>query len=1464
MKLHKLYFSFLFLLVTTIFYAQNGIAYQAVIFKPGVKTLPGVSASSTPLVNTKVCLRFTFIDISDKSEYQETVTVTTDDYGIVNTTIGLGNQIGGYAKNFSEVSWRTEQKTLVVELDLTANCSTYEEISRQSFSSTPFAFTANNISGIASIANGGTGASTAAEALDNLGAQRVSNLSTDINGDGTSIVKYPAVKTVKEYVDAKMATSGSNATTTATGKIQLAGDLAGVGSLATSPVISNLAITATKLAPDAVETAKIKDSNVTSVKIADGAITDSKIATGISASKVGLDNVDNTSDVNKPLSTATTLQLAIKEDLSNKVTDFTANSTSDTKYPSVKAIKTYVDSKIAGVTTNGTVDADSTTKGLIQLAGDFSGTADAPTVTNAAVIGKQLTGFTSSAGAILATDTVLGALQKVDGNVALKAPLDSPVFTGIPVAPTANANTISEQLATTAFVSNAVANANSAGLLPPSMSTAERDAISNPAKGLQIYCTDCSPEGLYSYNGTAWTSISVIDTFPTDIVVNGITVGRGSGSTGQFNTALGYTSLIYNTTGESNTALGDKTLRNNTIGSNNSAIGNLALATNIEGNNNTALGSKSLFSNIDGNNNTAIGIETLKANTMGYNNTALGAQSLYSNTEGNNNTAIGIETLKANTTGFSNTALGAQSLYSNTEGNNNTAIGIGTLKANTTGNNNTALGAQSLSSNIDGSNDTAIGTATLNANTTGSYNSAIGTDALSHNTTGSYNTALGAASLSSNTEGNNNTALGYSTLRFNTTGSYNTAMGMESLKFNTTGSSNTALGYSSLQANSEGYSNTALGYGSLLSNVNGSDNIALGVSSLNTNTTGANNIAVGNFSLFSNTEGISNTAIGRFSLYSTTGTNNTALGAQSLYDNVAGNSNISLGFKSGLGLTTGDKNIFIGSQTTGTGMTTGYFNTIIGSDITGLPATLNNNIILADGQGNIRAQHDGTAWDLKSTVKGVTATAGDNSTNLATTAFVKDAVTTNAVPYTDATKGVDLGAFDLTVNGLTVGKGSGDGTQVNTAVGLNSLKSNTTGTANTALGTNSLKANTVGENNVAMGDTALYMNTTGWYNTAIGSEALKQNTTGASNTAIGNSALYSNTTGGSNIGIGDTALFSNETGGINIAIGSSSLNNTTGTGNIGIGQYALSANTTGNYNTAVGTTSLLSLESGTSNVALGINAGNYVTSGSKNIFIGGQAEGTSTGMTSGSYNTIIGSGITGLPANLNNNIILADGVGNIRAQHDGTAWNLKTTVKGVTELASDNSTNLASTAFVTTAVANAVKPAASFSIYSAQSIDNAGGEYVVLLKNTNFTNMTTPSLIDTNYNNFVAPKAGIYQVNGLITFDSVDTACQSNFKCLIYKNLDTADSFSYDYNTATGAGTGKFSSDPTSDSATIYKSGMPGSSSSSNISCLIELAAGDTLLFGFHVDACAVGSGIQLSANPSKTYFDVNFVSALP
>ena len=67
----------------------------------------------------------------------------------------------------------------------------------------------------------------------------------------------------------------------------------------------------------------------------------------VARSNLGLGNVDNTADVDKPVSGLVLAQLNTKESLINKSTSILLDSTSQVKYPSVKAVKEYVDSRSA-------------------------------------------------------------------------------------------------------------------------------------------------------------------------------------------------------------------------------------------------------------------------------------------------------------------------------------------------------------------------------------------------------------------------------------------------------------------------------------------------------------------------------------------------------------------------------------------------------------------------------------------------------------------------------------------------------------------------------------------------------------------------------------------------------------------------------------------------------------------------------------------------------------------------------------------------------------------------------------------------------------------------------------------------------------------------------------------------------------------------------------------------------------
>ena len=151
------------------------------------------------------------------------------------------------------------------------------------------------------------------------------------------------------------------------------------------------------------------------------------------------------------------------------------------------------------------------------------------------------------------------------------------------------------------------------------------------------------------------------------------------------------------------------------------------------------------------------------------------------------------------------------------------------------------------------------------------------------------------------------------------------------------------------------------------------------------------------------------------------------------------------------------------------------------------------------------------------------------------------------VPYTGATGAVNLGAYDLTVNTISVGLGGG-AIATNTRVGVSALQGNSTGNSNTAIGHLSLGQTTItGTFNTGVGINSVRYVSSGSFNTGIGGNALINVSTSSNNVAVGVNALQGITTGGNNTSIGFGA------GGF---ISGGSVNNITGSNSTFIGYNA--------------------------------------------------------------------------------------------------------------------------------------------------------------------------------------------------------------------------------------------------------------------------------------------------------------------
>lgn len=221
----------------------------------------------------------------------------------------------------------------------------------------------------------------------------------------------------------------------------------------------------------------------------------------------------------------------------------------------------------------------------------------------------------------------------------------------------------------------------------------------------------------------------------------------------------------------------------------------------------------------------------------------------------------------------------------------------------------------------------------------------------------------------------------------------------------------------------------------------------------------------------------------------------------------------------------------------------------------------------------------------------------------------------------------------------------------NTGVGSKALMSNTTGTFNSAFGPFTLSSNTTGSSNVAIGPETLQSNTTGHENVGVGSVALSTNDSGYFNIGIGTHALKLNKTGFANSAIGHYALCTNDSGHDNTAIGANALGASTGDYDTALGSNALRNSAAAYYNTSIGMDSLYYNSTGSYNSGLGMEVLFDVTTGSANTAIGFAS---GRGIKTGSNNTIIGANVGGLPSDLSNTVIIADGAGHQRIYVDSS------------------------------------------------------------------------------------------------------------------------------------------------------------------------------------------------------------------
>ena len=412
---------------------------------------------------------------------------------------------------------------------------------------------------------------------------------------GTSNVLFPTQNAVKTYVDTNITTVNSNNTalqvtvaanaTAATNAIaavqadvnqnETDGDAADVilqNNITTlqNTVTSNA--TATTAALVLKENAANKSTTTTlgssdilfptqnAVKMyVDGSISTSNITNAaviaavqadVDANEIAATNaitaLGNTVTSN---TTATTAALALKEDAINKSTDVTLSDTTNTKFPTELAVKTYVANQVSsGTATN--------VSGIVGIANGGTGSA------------------TQNFVDLTTTQNIAGVKNFSNNITANQVSIGSP-----------NTGSQNTMLGAVSFGYASPGNNNTAlGFFTLASLNGGND---NTAVG-----TNAIRQG-GAANGNRNTA------------VGSAALSNGSGP--DDNTAIGYATLAAGISGSSNTAVGSYTFQTNTTGSNNVGIGKNAGITNTTGNNNTLIGTEANVGTNNLSNATALG-----------------------------------------------------------------------------------------------------------------------------------------------------------------------------------------------------------------------------------------------------------------------------------------------------------------------------------------------------------------------------------------------------------------------------------------------------------------------------------------------------------------------------------------------------------------------------------------------------------------------------------------------------------------------------------------------------------------------------------------------------------------------------------------------------------------------------------------------------------------------------------------
>ena len=372
--------SFFFVVMATLFQSQlfaqtpaSGIIFQAV----------ARDQYSNPAKDRKIFVQSSIIQntVSGVKVLIEEYETNTDASGVFSISVGNGKRIGGTVTSLGLIDWGQGPYYLNLKIAISpmAPVTSWDytkdliDLGTSPFGSVPYALYAGNVFGL----------------------DKKLNIS-----DSTKYVT-PTQLAAKTFDQTPLLNSIATKLNTSD---------------------STKYVTPTQLAAKTFDQTPLLNSIATKLNISDS-------TKYVTPSQLAAKTFDSTAIYNqlalKANDASVTTALGLKENSANKSTDLTVDGSSNTKYPSVKSVKDYVDLQVASSIAT-IVDASPTVKGKIQLSGDLTGTSALPTIANNAVTTiKILDGNITNAklatgiDATKITGDITGKASNVTGTVGI-------------------------------------------------------------------------------------------------------------------------------------------------------------------------------------------------------------------------------------------------------------------------------------------------------------------------------------------------------------------------------------------------------------------------------------------------------------------------------------------------------------------------------------------------------------------------------------------------------------------------------------------------------------------------------------------------------------------------------------------------------------------------------------------------------------------------------------------------------------------------------------------------------------------------------------------------------------------------------------------------------------------------------------------------------------------------------------